>query len=547
MGQKLAAGLAQQFSRLEGTDDPKTLMAVLGKGESRFREGDRLCVHDCSALSDDAVHNVVFDCEGTNFWTLRCRSVADARALLALDPVYAEQDSVDLSGRFLSALADIAGAADPENTLLALIQGDVPLRFNPEELEDYYRLALAHGLNPLQAEAVGKALSCEHVACIQGPPGTGKTQVLALAAALMVARGETVLVTSHTHNAINNALNKVAAKGVPVAKIGSPTTRRGLDEQLECVEKLADWGSRPSRGYVIGATPFACCSARLPECTFDTIIFDEASQVTVPLALLAMRAGKRFIFIGDQQQLPPVVLSQSILSRSASVFSRLTAHNADSVMLRETYRMNRWLTEWPSRNFYGGELQASGPNADRRLDIAPGGDSFAASLLKVPESAIFVPTRDSAARSRNVADAALVVDLCVAAREGGLTLKEIGIVTPYRAQGHAIRTLLKRTFGEQARQVVADTVERMQGQERELIILSLATGSLDYLGAVAEFFFQPERLNVSITRAMTKLVIIGPELPQEFRHNIDHVAAGIGLYRDLVDSCRRMAPNPDRA
>jgi DNA replication ATP-dependent helicase Dna2 len=77
---------------------------------------------------------------------------------------------------------------------------------------------------------------------------------------------------------------------------------------------------------------------------------------------------------------------------------------------------------------------------------------------------------------------------------------------------------------------VADTVERMQGQERELIVLSLATGDLGSLGAVAGFFFQPERLNVSVT----KLVIIGPELPDTFSASHDELAQSVALYRALA-------------
>lgn len=544
MEEKLRVGLAQQFTSVEAGEEAKFLIATLGKGESRFREGDCLCVHDGSAFSGTRIRGVVFEHEGERSWTLRCRSGTDARSLLGQQFLYAEQDVVDLSALFLRALEEIALSPHAGRTLLALLEGEIPFAFNPQDNEFAFGHARTLGLNVLQAEAVGKALSAEHVACIQGPPGTGKTRVLALAAAMMVARGERVLVTSHTHTAINHALNKIAGHGVPTVKIGAFTNTRGLEPQVQCEENFSDWKSRPADGYVVGATPFATCSRRLEYCAFDTVIFDEASQVTVPLALMAMRAGKRFIFIGDQQQLPPVVLSNSVLSGSASVFSRLTAHNDDSVMLRDTYRMNRCLTAWPSRHFYQGALQATGPNAERRLRVAPGGDPFAASLLAAPGSAIFVPTLDRAARSRNRADAVLVAAICHAAHAGGLALADIGIVTPYRSQGRAIRTLLKKAFGENARALVADTVERMQGQERELVILSLATGDLGYLSAVAEFFFQRERLNVSVTRAMTKLVIIGPEVPAEFSCDDPQVAANIALYRDLVASCTHIASAP---
>ena len=131
--------------------------------------------------------------------------------------------------------------------------------------------------------------------------------------------------------------------------------------------------------------------------------------------------------------------------------------------------------------------------------------------------------------------------LCAAAIAGGLAPHEIGIVTPFRAQGRTIRRALAERLGWHAAQaIVADTVERMQGQERELVILSLATGNLRFLAAIAGFFFQPERLNVSVTRAMTKLVIIGPELPPEFQAVDDEMARWLDLYRSLLAQARRI-------
>jgi DNA replication ATP-dependent helicase Dna2 len=291
----------------------------------------------------------------------------------------------------------------------------------------------------------------------------------------------------------------------------------------------------------MGATPFATCS-RLKNYSFDTVIFDEASQITLPLALMAMRKAKRFIFIGDQKQLPPVVLSQSILSGdSMSIFGRLTAQDADhTVMLEETYRMNHWLTEWPSNAYYGNRLKAAGTNKLRRFQSSDL-EGPMAQVFDPQACAVFIPTADSSAKNRNHRDAERVVQLCLAAQALGLGLHEIGIVSPYRAQGRAIRNLLFKRFNrDAAKLIVADTVERMQGQERELIILSLASGDEVFIGAVAEFFFQPERLNVSITRAMTKLIIIGPELERGIDCADDTIQQWAEQYRHLISQCRKV-------
>jgi DNA replication ATP-dependent helicase Dna2 len=544
---KLAKGLSQRFLRLEAGAEPGTINAWPDHGESRFREGDLLCLHLGSPYDSMLARGVNFESEEEGYWVLRVRQAAPTILEGAQGRTcYADPDQFDLTRFYEDMLDELAQSIPPSRahrTLLPLLAGRVSDDFDPRDFEEAERAALAAGLNAGQAEAVGKALAAEQVVCIQGPPGTGKTRVLALAARLLVERGERVLVTSHTHTAINNALNKIAELGVPLAKVGRHTQTAGLDAAVERAGSFAEWRTRPLQGgYVVGATPFATCTQRLDNCQFDTVIFDEASQVTVPLALMAMRRGERFVFIGDQKQLPPVLLAKSILHASpGSIFARFTSANADSVMLTDTYRMNRELASWPSNAFYAGRLRPAGPNRDRILALLP--PAAAAPVLREPASLVFVPTRDRTARSRNASDAQLVATICAAAIAGGLAPAEIGIVTPYRAHGRAVRRMLERELGwEDAKRVVADTVERMQGQERELVVLSLATGDLGFLGAVAEFFFQPERLNVSVTRARTKLVIVGPELPDEFYGGHDELARWIGLYRSLIAAAKRVEP-----
>ncbi|HVZ33916.1 MAG TPA: DEAD/DEAH box helicase, partial [Polyangiaceae bacterium] len=272
------------------------------------------------------------------------------------------------------------------------------------------------------------------------------------------------------------------------------------------------------------------------------VIFDEASQVTVPLAVMAMRVGTRFVFIGDDKQLPPVLLSRSVLDDDAgSVFGKFSFRDAEhAVTLDETHRMNRSLTAWPSTAYYQGALQSVERAASRSFTLERAPARFEA-LLSPEHSAVFVPTLDIRARARNDRDAQLVGDLCETAHASGLALDEMAVVTPFRAQGRAVRRELARRFGhEHAKLVVADTVERMQGQERELIILTLAAGDQAYLGAISSFFFQPERLNVSITRARTKLIVIGPEPERLPQVDEPKVQAWIHQYASMIQQCFRV-------
>ncbi len=547
LAEKLANGLSQGFIRLERGEDATSLWAYvdLSGSDSRFREGDLIVLHAGSAIDSPLGRGFSLEAEEDDRWLLRGTRVASVFDAYLGGPAFGDPDSIDLTHYFERSLDDISISSIGRDVVLPLLNGDLDITFDERDVREGELAALAEGFNARQAQAVGMAFGAEQVACIQGPPGTGKTRVLALVARLMVARGERILMTSSTHMAINNALNKIHDQGVPTVKIGGATRRSDLEDTVPICPNLGAWEARPTNGYVVGATPFATCSTRLDGFDFDTIIFDEASQITVPLAIMAMRKGRRFIFVGDQKQLPPIMLSRSILSRETlAVFTALTSIDADhTVMLNETYRMNRWLADWPSKAYYDAKLTSAGLNRERRLTLSD--------VRNVPEKfrdvfdpqacGIFIPTRDASARTQNLQDALLVVELCEAAVAGGLPLADIGIVTPYRAQGRVVRNLLAGRFGRAAaRLVVADTVERMQGQERELIILSLATGDEVFLSNIAGFFFQPERLNVAITRAMTKLIVIGPTLSSVPTLEGETIQRWVSQYRALVGQLQRL-------
>jgi DNA replication ATP-dependent helicase Dna2 len=542
--EKLRTGWSQHFIRLEAADDAGHLWAFVGDGESRFREGDMLVLHAGNPYDDFIGRGLTLESEQDDRWLLRGNRIADMMRAGAGRACFADPDTIDLTPFHEQTIGEIASSPTGQTLILPLLCGTLDVSFITADVEQGERAARAAGLNARQSEAVGLAFGAEQIACIQGPPGTGKSSVLALIAQLMVSRGERVFVTSHTHTAINNALNKIHARGVPVVKIGAAAQRKGLDDTIDGCDGFAQWHTRPSAGvagYVIGATPYATCTSRLEGCEFDSVLFDEASQITVPLALMAMRRGRRFVFVGDRQQLPPVLLSRSVLDAdSMSAFAALTATRADhNVMLDETYRMNRWLAAWPSRTYYGGELRAAGVNRERRL-VLRNVPARLRLVFDADAAGVFIPTLDASARTQNFRDAELVATLCAAAVAGGLPARQIGIVTPYRAQGRAIRTLLRAALGPAAREVVADTVERMQGQERELVILPLATGDEVFLGAVAEFFFQPQRLNVAITRARSKLIVIGPDPARVPAIEQADVKRWIAQYIDLVQHLKRV-------
>jgi DNA replication ATP-dependent helicase Dna2 len=133
----------------------------------------------------------------------------------------------------------------------------------------------------------------------------------------------------------------------------------------------------------------------------------------------------------------------------------------------------------------------------------------------------------------------VVVDLLLTLLEGGLPPWEVGVVVPYRAQGREIRALLRAALpdAETRQHIVVDTVERMQGQEREAVVVSLTTSNPTFAAHLAEFFFQPERFNVAVTRPRSKLVVVGSRHVLNAQPDDPDQQAAVALFRDLLNSC----------
>lgn len=548
LAQKLESGESQELSSIR-IDSRKHLIVCLGDNDSRFREGDMICLHLGDPHNDAFVRQAMIEAENDGEWLLRAEF--DEAAIKNLESVcYADVDAMDLKPFFDTALDDVANSSNGRSIVLPLLAGD--LNANEIYTDNYDRaadIAEEAGLNDNQIHAVGVGVAAKYLACIQGPPGTGKTKVISLIAKQLVNEGQRVLLTSHTHMAINNALNKIANEDVPTVKVGSNSSVKGLDHRVPQFNNGSDWEERPDSGYVIGATPFSTCSMRLENFDFDTVIFDEASQITIPLAVMAMRKAKRFVFVGDQKQLPPVVLSKNIFEdQPYSVFAKLIAKNNDvGVMLNQTYRMNRWLTQWPSLRYYEEKLRSAGNNEHRKLNLADTPNKYA-DILSELHSFVFIPSPGLNTRTHSSQEAELVADLIKTATQAGLALNDIGVVTPYRNHGKMIRGQLAKTVGPfTAKEVVTDTVERMQGQERELIIISMCSTDKQFISTVAHFLFQAERLNVAITRPKVKLILIGPRLPEDFKtEDRSHVVyENISAYKDLVNSAHQVNLNGD--
>lgn len=537
LSERVARGRAIEGLLLKSLLPDGNALLECQTNQSRFREGDLLVLHHGDPQAPDSLQAVLeYDDENE----LELALTRGNPGYLKASPAgwIADQSWLDLSSFFLEALDEAADTLRGRERILSLLSGERLSQLDFARYQRAWEAAYSAGLNESQCEAVGQAYGADLYHLVQGPPGTGKTFVLAHLVRLFLQDGLRVLVTGLTHRAINNALNKIVQvdAALPVCKVGR--AERGGDLLAPNYANFADsgFGDLPG-GYAVGATPFATRSERLAHIEFDVVVFDEASQVTLPLAIMGMLAGDKYIFIGDPQQLPPVVTAGAGELGRASIFSYLAGRGAES-LLAETYRMNDVLTAWPSRTFYENRIYPAPGVGERRLKLARLAQKWA-HVLDPEQPAVFLDLQHHNNTIRSAREAQIVAELVLALLYGRLPAEQIGVVTPYRAQGRLIRTWLRRALPEREtlRSLVVDTVERMQGQEREAVLVSLTTSSLAFAAGLADFFFQPQRLNVTITRARTKLILVGSRHVLKAQPLGEEQQEWVGLLRDLVDTC----------
>ena len=221
VNQKLESGESQQVRgvRKEGKNH---LHVILGENESRFREGDMICLHLGEPTEKRHVQQGTIEAENENEWLVRVHQIDDDALHEVISGCYADPDTMDLKPFYDKALQEIAESKQGREIVLPLLANRLDTgRIFEDDYDDAANYAEDNGLNTQQADAVGKAVAAKYLACIQGPPGPGKTKVISLVAKLLVEQGQRVLMTSHTHMAINNALNKIAGENVPVIKVGA--------------------------------------------------------------------------------------------------------------------------------------------------------------------------------------------------------------------------------------------------------------------------------------------------------------------------------------
>lgn len=418
-------------------------------------------------------------------------------------------------------------------------------------------------LNKTQERAVNEVLRAKDVAIVHGPPGTGKTTTLVEAINETLMRESQVLVCAQSNMAVDWISEKLVDRGIPVLRIGNPTRvndkmlsftyerrfeahpdypqlwsirkalrdlrehrRRGDSSFHQKVERLKSRATELEvrinselfgEARVIACTLTGSAHRLLQGQRYNTLFIDEAAQALEAACWIPMRKVSRVVLAGDHCQLPPTVKSIAALKAGLgkTLMERIVENHPDEVnLLKIQYRMNEQIMRFSSDWFYHGQVE-SAPSVRHRgildYDIPIEWRQASIDDEGTPPAEEFVG--ESFGRI-NKTEAQLTLDTLQRyfekiGKQRVLDERiDVGVISPYRAQVQYLRQQLrKREFFKPFRHLISvNTVDGFQGQERDIIVISLVRSNDE--GQIG-FLRDLRRMNVAITRARMKLIIMG--------------------------------------
>jgi DNA replication ATP-dependent helicase Dna2 len=436
-------------------------------------------------------------------------------------------------------------------------------------------------MNSDQKSAIAKVMSAKDYALVLGMPGTGKTTTIAHIIRTLVAKGKSVLLTSYTHTAVDNILLKIRGDKIGILRLGAsakihPDVREFATlaaepkDSLEALEK--SWMEPP----VVATTCLTINHPLFSRRIFDYCIVDEASQITLPVCLGPIRMAQRFILVGDHYQLPPLVQNKEAMEGGldVSLFKMLCeAHPQAVVSLEHQYRMCADIMLLSNTFIYSGrlkcgtasvasrELALPKPNGISSYHHKPHSPPTAQQTCAGPETpdcwlsrsvspdspVVFINTdlisqsleSQSGSRITNTLEARLVTQLTLSLLSLGVSANEIGIIAFYRSQLALLRSSLSSAYTQtQSSELAAPavgpgcagvelhTADKFQGRDKEVVIVSCVRSNEN--GTVGDLLKDRRRVNVALTRARSKLIILGSE----------KTLSSNELLRDMVTLCR---------
>ena len=448
--------------------------------------------------------------------------------------------------------------------LLKVLTGESQPTFHP--LKHHYDIP---SLNKKQLDAVQKILEANELAIIHGPPGTGKTTTLVQAIkALIKQNGKQILVVAASNTAVDLLTEKLSEENLETLRIGNPARisdkllsltidgKMAGHESLKTIKKLkkqaaeyknmahkykrnfgrAEQEQRKAlfneahkilkeadkteqyiidqligKAQVITATLVGANHHLLKKLYFDTLVIDEAGQALEPGCWIPILKSRKLVLAGDHCQLSPTIKSPEAARKGLSktlLEKAVALHPEAVVLLEEQYRMHEDIMGYSSVVFYADKLKAHTSVAKRLLFPSDSAlifiDTAGRGFEEKQEGTSIVNPEEADFLLKHLAD---YVELLQTFYEVA-SFPKIGIIAPYQEQVKVLRTgLLNSGIPEELWQsITINTVDSFQGQEREVIYLSLTRSNEEQ---IIGFLADIRRMNVAMTRAKSKLVIIG--------------------------------------
>lgn len=460
---------------------------------SRFRPGDRVEIR-VPQINSDRSANLSYDWKVEN---VTYPAPGKIEVLISGEKPFEingkkevflfKSSSTRFSNLLIKKLSEISYSQKPK----ILGSGLFKLALQDSDFRELY-----DQLNAAQRNAVDFLVQNNLNGAIQGPPGTGKTQLLQSVINLALKSDMRVGVTSLTNTAVDNLLGRLVDENfiydwVRVGNIEKVNRElyRNISNETNFV--IPSFKNNLDELNLIGATLHKLAYNKSAS-TFDLLVIDEAGQVPIYFWPFIERLAKRVVLVGDQFQLPPVFATKHTEIQQDNVFSYLI--NAETPMLETQYRMRSDIQSWSSEKFYKGKLKPHESVANR--------DYFEGRFALFPDNYIEARKFQSY-RSSSQREADFISDRVEKILKDEIDLKHVGVICPYRNQAGLVNSALQNRVGvHNASKVLVDTVERFQGQEKEVIFLSL--GSSGQHQDELRFLSDPKRLNVSVTRAKSR-------------------------------------------
>ncbi|RYY34462.1 MAG: DUF2075 domain-containing protein, partial [Sphingobacteriaceae bacterium] len=433
-------------------------------------------------------------------------------------------------------------AAKTDARLVRVLTGQESPSFTPVNYSN-------NRLNASQEAAVRLALGAQDLAIIHGPPGTGKTTTLVAAIKAIIETGEQkILVVAPSNTAVDLLSEKLSEEGLNVLRIGNPVRvsehlqqltldskvaghldmkeakklrkkaaefknmahkykrsfgraereqRKALFDEahriMRDVTRIEEFVSDDviSKAQVITATLVGANHYTISKLKFKTIVIDEAGQALEPAAWIPILKAERVVLAGDHLQLPPTVKSGLSGLTTTLLEKCVNLHPAAVSLLNEQYRMNTQIMGFSSEKFYDNRLNAHPSVANRilRADDKP--------FTFIDTAGAGYDETTTGTSTANADEAAFIVRHITSMTYSNVS---IAVISPYREQVTLLRNLLAGTSVE------VNTVDGFQGQERDVVYISLTRSNAE--GSIG-FLSDYRRMNVAITRARAKLVLVG--------------------------------------